>query len=193
MTCLVAGSEAFELDSKAGSPVTLSPLLFGRVAQLYHTRLQRQRWLVSSSVSSLLATPKRSDTTPRLARILPDARLRQSAGLLLQKLNLKGMQRLWGRKVSDLAFGEFLRILQWVATKKGKQVVFIDPWYPSSKTCAHCGHVLDSLELSVREWRCPSCRAVNGRDENAALNIQRVGASTLGLGDVRQAVPAIAV
>lgn len=113
--------------------------------------------------------------------------------LCFETLNLKGMQRLWGRKVSDLAFGEFLRILQWVATKKGKQVVFIDPWYPSSKTCAHCGHVLDSLELSVREWRCPSCRAVNGRDENAALNIQRVGASTLGLGDVRQAVPAIAV
>lgn len=113
--------------------------------------------------------------------------------LCFETLNLKGMQRLWGRKISDLAFGEFLSILEWVAIKKGKQVVFIDHWYPSSKTCHSCGHVLDSLELSVREWRCPFCQSVNGRDENAAKNIQAVGASTVGLGDVRRALPAIAV
>ncbi|MEI2419254.1 transposase [Arthrospira platensis SPKY2] len=92
-----------------------------------------------------------------------------------------------------MAFGKFLNILQWVAKKKDKQVVFIDPWYPSSKTCSHCGHVLEHLDLSVREWRCPACQTVNGRDENAAVNIQRVGASTLGLGDVRRVLPAIAV
>jgi putative transposase len=111
--------------------------------------------------------------------------------LCFETLNLKGMQRLWGRKISDLGFGEFLQILEWVATKKGKQVIFIDRWYPSSKTCSSCGHVLESLDLLIREWRCPSCQQVNGRDENAALNIQRVGASTLGLDDVRRAAPAI--
>jgi putative transposase len=112
--------------------------------------------------------------------------------LCFETLNLKGMQRLWGQKVSDLAFGKFLKILEWVAIKKGKQVVFIDRWYPSSKTCSNCGHVLKELDLNTREWRCPSCQSVNGRDENAAINIQRVGASTLKLGDVRQASPAIA-
>ena len=112
--------------------------------------------------------------------------------LCFETLNLKGMQRLWGRKISDLAFANFLKILEWVALKKGKQVVFIDRWYPSSKTCSHCGHVLESLDLSVREWRCPSCQAINGRDENAAKNIQAVGASTVKLGDVRQARPAFA-
>jgi putative transposase len=80
-----------------------------------------------------------------------------------------------------------------VAKKKGKQVVYIDRWYPSSKTCSHCGHVLENLNLSIREWRCPSCQQVNGRDENAAKNIQAVGASTVGLSDVRQAMPAVAV
>ena len=90
--------------------------------------------------------------------------------LCFETLNLKGMQRLWGRKISDLAFGEFLQILEWVAKKKGKQVVFIDRWYPSSKTCSECGHVLNKLDLSVREWRCPSCGSINGRDENAAKN-----------------------
>jgi putative transposase len=113
--------------------------------------------------------------------------------LCFETLNLKGMQRLWGRKISDLAFAEFLKILEWVAKKKGKQVVCIDRWYPSSKTCSHCGHVLENLDLSIREWRCPSCQQVNGRDLNAAKNIQVVGASTVGLGDVRQVMPAVAV
>lgn len=113
--------------------------------------------------------------------------------LCFETLNLKGMQRLWGRKISDLAFGEFLQILEWVALKKGRRLVFVDRWYPSSKTCSSCGHILDSLDLSVREWRCPSCYAVNGRDDNASRNIQMVGASTIGLGDVRQSETAIAV
>lgn len=113
--------------------------------------------------------------------------------LCFETLNLKGMQRLWGRKISDLAFGEFLQILRWVAKKKNKLVVFVDQWYPSSKTCSSCGHVLEKLDLSVREWRCPYCQLVNGRDENASRNICAAGASAVGLGDVRLATPAIAV
>ncbi|PMB44757.1 transposase [Fischerella thermalis CCMEE 5205] len=113
--------------------------------------------------------------------------------LCFETLNLKGMQRLWGRKISDLALGEFLQILEWVALKLGKQVIYVDKWYPSSKTCNACNHVLENLDLSVRQWRCPSCQSVNGRDENAARNIQAVGASTAGLGDVRRYETAITV
>jgi putative transposase len=134
-------------------------------------------------------TNRRSDWFWKLAHELTN----QFDVLCFETLNLKGMQCLWGRKISDLAFGEFLQILEWVATKKGKQVVFIDRWYPSSKTCSNCGHVLKELPLEVREWRCPCCQSVNGRDENAAINICAVGASTAKLGDVRQATPAIAV
>ncbi|NEO34104.1 MAG: transposase [Symploca sp. SIO3C6] len=57
------------------------------------------------------------------------------------------MQRLWGQKISDLAFSEFVEILEWVAQKKGKSVVYIDRRYPSSTTCYHCGHVLEYLDL----------------------------------------------
>ena len=115
--------------------------------------------------------------------------------LCFETLNLKGMQRLWGRKVSDLAFREFLQILEWVATKKkgkGKRVVYVDRWFPSSKTCSSCGHVLEHLDLETRHWRCPACSTENDRDENAAVNIKMAGASAIGLGDVRQALPAIA-
>lgn len=112
--------------------------------------------------------------------------------LCFETLNLKAMQGLWGRKVGDLGFAKFLETLQWVARNKGKHIVYIDPWYPSSKTCSGCHHKLDTLELSVRQWRCPNCQQVNDRDKNAAKNIKMVGASTIGLGDVRQVYPAVA-
>jgi putative transposase len=83
--------------------------------------------------------------------------------LIFEDLNLKGMQRLWGRKVNDLAFAEFLQILQWVAKKKDKAVHFVSRWYPSSKTCSKCQRVLNSLNLSVRSWRCPNCSKLNDR------------------------------
>jgi putative transposase len=132
---------------------------------------------------------RRSDWFWKLAHDLTD----KFDVLCFETLNLRGMQSLWGRKISDLAFWEFLQILEWVCKKKGKDIVFIDRWYPSSKTCHSCSHVLKELDLSVREWRCPSCQSVNGRDENAAKNICAVGASTAKLGHVRQASPAMAV
>lgn len=104
--------------------------------------------------------------------------------LFFEDLNLKGMVKLWGRKVNDLALSEFLAILQWVALKKDKVVHFIDRWYPSSKTCSNCERVLEKLELETRMWRCPCCQQINDRDENAAINIKNVGASTFSLGDV---------
>ncbi len=114
--------------------------------------------------------------------------------LFFEDLNLKGMVKLWGRKVSDLALAEFLDVLRWVAIKKHKVVHFISRWYPSSKTCSNCGHVLEKLGLETRMWRCPSCQQVNDRDENAAINIKNVGASTFSLGDVsRSSQIAIAV
>jgi putative transposase len=67
--------------------------------------------------------------------------------LCFETLNIKGMQRLLGRKISALAFGEFIQILQWIATKKGKQVVFLWRWYLSSKTCSDCGNVLERLYI----------------------------------------------
>ena len=111
--------------------------------------------------------------------------------LYFETLNLKGMQRLWGRKVSDLAFSEFLKILEYVAEKKNKVVSYIDQWYPSSKTCSACDHVIDKLPLNIRYWQCPSCFAKHGRDSNASVNILRVGISTQRLGDVSQ--PQVAI
>ncbi|MEY4518275.1 MAG: hypothetical protein RLZZ499_874, partial [Cyanobacteriota bacterium] len=125
---------------------------------------------------------KRRDYFWKLAHQLCD----QYDYLFFEDLNLKGMAKLWGRKVHDLAFATFLDILKSVADKKGKLISSVDRWYPSSKTCNNCGHVHKNLQLEDRRWRCPSCLQVNDRDLNAAKNIQRVGMSTLGLGVVSQ-------
>ena len=132
-------------------------------------------------------TNRRTDWFWKLAHELTD----KFDYLFWETLNLKGMQRLWGRKIGDLAFAEFLKILDFVAEKKNKTVSYIDQWYPSTKTCSECNHVLDKLPLDARYWVCPSCSTKHGRDKNASVNIQRVGASTLRLGDVSQ--PSVAI
>ena len=135
-------------------------------------------------------TNKRRDWFWKLAHKLTD----EYDVLIFEDLNLKGMQRLWGRKISDLAFATFLEILETVATNKGKLVHFIDRFYPSSKTCSHCGYVNQDLTLKDRFWDCHNCQTKKiPRDLNASVNICRVGASTLELGDVRQSQTAISV
>lgn len=116
-------------------------------------------------------TNQRRDWFWKLAHKLTD----KYDELYFETLNLDGMKRLWGRKVSDLAFAEFLTILEWTAKKKGKHVGFVSQWYPSSKTCGTCGHKHKELKLSDRLWRCPNCLAENDRDKNAACNILKEG------------------
>ncbi|MEO1671146.1 MAG: zinc ribbon domain-containing protein, partial [Cyanobacteria bacterium J06631_2] len=113
--------------------------------------------------------------------------------LIFEDLNLNGMKRLWGRKISDLSFATFLEILQTVATNKGKLVHYIDRFYPSSKTCSNCGHVNKELKLKDRTWDCLSCNTKLDRDKNAAINIHRVGASTLELDTIRPSLMASVV
>ena len=97
----------------------------------------------------------------------------------LEDLNLQGMKVLWGRKVSDLGFADFVKKLVYIACKKDVKITFIDKWYPSSKTCSVCGAVNEALNLRQRTWECPHCHTQLDRDRNAAVNIYRVGASTL--------------
>lgn len=94
--------------------------------------------------------------------------------IFMEDLNMKAMQMMWGRKISDLAFSEFVNILEYKTN-----VVKIDRFFPSSKTCSHCGHVLKELNPKIREWTCSSCSTSHLRDVNAAINIKRVGTSTL--------------
>lgn len=98
--------------------------------------------------------------------------------IFLEDLTLKGMTKLWGRKMSDLAHAEFVNKLEYVASKYDVVVHKIDRWYASSKTC-ECGQVNKNLKLTDREWVCTECGCVNHRDLLASNNILRKGISEL--------------
>jgi putative transposase len=66
-------------------------------------------------------------------------------------------------------------MLNYKSIDKGKYFVKIDRFFPSSKTCRHCGYIHSELKLSDREWICPSCNKLIFRDENAAKNIKEEG------------------
>src|SRR5271157_1756827 len=70
-----------------------------------------------------------------------------------------------------VGWGEFVRQLEYKSQWYGRTAVSIDRWYPSSKTCYDCKHVVDDLPLDVREWVCPKCGVSHDRDINAARNI----------------------
>jgi putative transposase len=126
---------------------------------------------------------RRRDYHFKLAKKLAE----EYALICIENLNIKAMQRLWGKKVSDLGHSQFVNILKYQCAKAGTAVVEIPRFFPSSKTCSDCGYVLDDLPLNVREWVCPECGSTHDRDINAAINILRVGASTLAGEGVRPA------
>ena len=105
--------------------------------------------------------------------------------ICIEDLNIAAMKKLWGKKISDLAFSEFVAILQHHCNKTGTTLVAINRWYPSSKECHKCHVINKDLTLKERVWKCDSCKVIHKRDLNAAKNILRVGMSTLGLGEVR--------
>ncbi len=80
-----------------------------------------------------------------------------------------------GKNLHDNGFGMFRDILSYKLEEKGSVLVKIDKWYPSTKTCHHCGNVNPDITMDMRSWVCPACGAVLSRDENAAINIREEG------------------
>ena len=101
--------------------------------------------------------------------------------MFFEDLNLEGMKHLWGKQVSDLAFGEFLLKLKHQSKKRIRSVLKIDRWTPSTKCCAVCNYHNKDLTLADRKWTCPSCQTHLDRDQNAAINILKEGVASFGL------------
>ena len=106
---------------------------------------------------------------------------RNSDILFFEDLNLDGMKHLWGKQVSDLAFGEFILKLKHQSRKRIRSVLKIDRWTPTTKCCSVCDYHNKDLTLADREWTCPSCDTHLERDQNAAINILKEGVASFGL------------
>jgi putative transposase len=79
------------------------------------------------------------------------------------------------RSISDAGWGELVRQLEYKCQWYGRKLVKVDRWFPSSKRCGHCSHVINKLPLKIREWTCPECGTIHDRDINAANNILAAG------------------
>lgn len=103
--------------------------------------------------------------------------------IVMEDLNVKGMVRnhKLAESISEVNWGEFRRILAYKAAWHGRQLVYIDRFYPSSKRCNHCGYIYKELTLKDRQWVCPECGSLIDRDYNAALNILEEGERIIGL------------
>ena len=111
--------------------------------------------------------------------------IRENQVVCVESLQIKNMVKnhCLAKAISDVGWGEFLRQLEYKAAWYGRTFVKIDKWYPSSKRCFDCGHVLDSLTLDVRVWTCPECGVVHDRDINAARNILAAGLAVNACGE----------
>lgn len=104
--------------------------------------------------------------------------------LVIEDLNVRSMtgNRRLAKAISDCGWGTFRGLLVFKAQRAGRRLVVIERWYPSSKTCSSCGHVLATLSLGTRTWMCPSCGARHDRDLNAAKNILAAGLAVAACG-----------
>jgi putative transposase len=111
--------------------------------------------------------------------------IRENQTICVESLRVKQMAQhpTLAKAISDVGWGELVRQLAYKAAWYGRTLVRIDQWYPSSKQCSGCGHVLDSLTLDTRQWTCPDCRRVHDRDVNAAQNILAAGLAVAACGE----------
>ena len=103
--------------------------------------------------------------------------------ICIEDLNVKGMMsnHKLAKSISDLSFYEFRRQLEYKCRWYGRDLVIIDRFYPSSKTCHNCGYIYKDLKLSEREWICPHCKSKIDRDYNAAQNILDEGLNKIDI------------
>ena len=96
--------------------------------------------------------------------------------IAVEDLNINAMKRLWGRKISDLAFSAFVAKLSHKCVKHNRELRTAGRWTATTKPCSKCGHSTESLSLADRVWTCSHCDATHDRDVNAAINILRFSA-----------------
>ena len=80
-----------------------------------------------------------------------------------------------GKVVYDNAWGIFTNLLKTKLENKGKKLIKVDKYFPSSKKCNVCGFVNKLLTIDVREWECPICHTFHDRDVNASINLKKEG------------------
>jgi putative transposase len=114
--------------------------------------------------------------------------VRENQTIVVEDLAIKNMVKnhKLALSISDASWGELIRQLTYKCEWYGRELIKIDRWFPSSKRCANCGHIVEKMPLNVREWECPKCEANHDRDINAANNILAADARRFSLWSERK-------
>ncbi|WP_433756280.1 RNA-guided endonuclease InsQ/TnpB family protein [Nocardia sp. CA-135398] len=190
-------SSAVGVDAGITSLLTLSTgekIANPKYQQREHVRLVKaQRSLARKAKKSANQDKARRRVARVYARIADRRRdhlhkvttrlVRENQTIVIEDLNVAGMlrNRSVARAISDASWSQFRSMLEYKARWYGREVIAVDRWCPSSKTCSVCGLLLDSLPLHVREWIC-RCGATHDRDVNAANNILAAGLAVTACG-----------
>ncbi|HEY9752229.1 MAG TPA: RNA-guided endonuclease TnpB family protein [Coleofasciculaceae cyanobacterium] len=184
-------SQSVGLDAGISSLVTLStsekvanPRHFDR----HYKRFRKAQKALSRKQKGSRNRDKARLKVARTQRQISDSRkdhlhklttrlVRENQTIAVESLAVKNMvkNRKLAKSISDAGWGEMTRQLEYKTQWYGRTLVKIDQWFPSSKRCGNCGHIVERLPLSVREWDCPECETHHDRDVNAAQNILAVG------------------
>ncbi|WP_211899375.1 RNA-guided endonuclease InsQ/TnpB family protein [Saccharopolyspora erythraea] len=110
--------------------------------------------------------------------------VRDNQTVVIEDLNVRGMlgNGKLARAISDAAWSQFRTMLEYKAGWYGREVIAVDRWFPSSKTCSACGRLTERMPLNVRTWTCSGCNTAHDRDVNAAKSILAAGLAVSACG-----------
>ncbi|MDB9493684.1 RNA-guided endonuclease TnpB family protein [Spirulina major CS-329] len=118
-----------------------------------------------------------ADTRKDFLHKLTTQLVRDNQVIAVEDLAVKNMvqNHKLAQSISDASWGELVRQLEYKCEWYGRELIRIDRWFPSSKRCSSCGHIVEKMRLNVRDWVCPECGCHHDRDINAAINILAAG------------------
>lgn len=97
--------------------------------------------------------------------------------IILETLKIKNLMknRKLSKSIADVGWSMFINMLEYKAERYGKQIIYINQWFPSSQMCSNCYYNSGKKPLNIREWTCTNCHKTHDRDINAAMNIKYKG------------------
>lgn len=175
ISSLITTSDGFKVSNPKSFDKNYKRLRRAQKSLSRKQKCSQNRIKARLKVASLYAqiTDSRLDHLHKLTTQL----IRDNQTIVVEDLAVRNMvkNRKLARSISDAAWGEFVRQLDYKSKWYGRNLVKIDRWFPSSKRCSSCGHIVEKLPLNIREWDCPSCGSHHDRDINASINILAAG------------------
>ncbi|MEH2073830.1 MAG: RNA-guided endonuclease TnpB family protein [Nostoc sp.] len=175
ITSLLALSTGVHVANPKGFKAKRAKLRIAEKALSRKQNVSNNRYKARLKVAKVHA--EISDARQDFLHKLTTRLVRENQTIAVEDLAVKNMMknRKLALSISDASWGELVRQLEYKCDWYGRTLVKIDRWFPSSKRCGNCGHIVDRLPLNVREWDCPKCGIRHDRDINAAQNILAAG------------------